>query len=172
MPTQVSVIGTKTFQPSVEQVRRIQEFYKWLPMSKTPDTVILIPPKDFPATARAFNAQTDTALTHAGRSYLNAALLDSKETTGKNNLEWALAHEAAHMNSPEVPRIQEQQDKIYDDQADDIIRKWNSRPVRAYRTSQDIAAKLPGQFEPTLTPPSSHLTSPSVRNTFGIFTKM
>lgn len=155
----ILVIGTRNFQPTPEQIQRVQTFLKWTGYDKQPDTVIFVPPKDFPATAHAFNAQTRTALTHAGRTYINAALLNGNGQ-GKENLEWTLAHELAHLNSPGVPAIQEKQDYIYDDEADDVIRRWNGKQGRGYRTVQSQINKLPGEFEPSRAPLGTDLTPP------------
>ena len=163
MPDQpVSVIGTNNFKPTPEQIRRVQSFLKWSAYGKKPDTIVFVHPKDFPATAHAFNASTRQALTHAGRTYINAALLTNKDVTGKNNLEWALAHEMAHLNSPDVPAIQEKQDQIYDDEADDMIRQWNGKRGQGYRTVQSQIDKLPGQFQPAESQPSSLLSTDSL----------
>lgn len=153
----VSVIGTRNFTPTQNQIQRVQDFYRWSGYKKLPDTVIFVHSKDFPATARAFDAQTRTALTHAGRSYVNAAILNSKDTTGENNLEWTLAHEAAHLNSPGMPAIQEKQDKVYDDEADALLRQWNGKSGQAYRTLMAQQRKLPGMFGTVQSIPNSSL---------------
>lgn len=155
----VNVIGSKNFTPTQDQIQRVQDFYRWSGYKKLPDTVIFVHPKDFHEVSKEMDAPVETAITHAGRSYINARLLDTKDKTGSGNLEWTLAHEAAHLNSPGGVAFQEQHDKLYDEDADALMKQWNGPKGQGYRAIQSFLRKLPGEFEPTVSKPSDALTN-------------
>lgn len=154
----IEVVGSKNFTPTQEQINRIQDFYRWSGYQKLPNTIILVSPKDFDATSIALGRpRTDTAFTlaGAGRSYINASLLNSKSKTGKGNLEWTLAHEAAHLNSPLSPEAGEAHDQLFSDEADDLMNQWNGPKGQAYRQLMTFQRGLPGKFEPQAQHPQS-----------------
>lgn len=151
----VNVVGSRNFTPTQAQVQRVQDFYHWSGYDKLPDTVIFVHPSDFHNVSREMNAPVNTAITHEGRTYLNASLLNSKDSTGKGNLEWTLAHEAAHLNSPGSVAFQEQHDQLYDQDADALMKQWNGPKGQAYRQLMTFQRGLSGKFEPQTQQPQS-----------------
>ncbi|HET7150881.1 MAG TPA: hypothetical protein VFI60_05685 [Candidatus Acidoferrum sp.] len=135
--------------------------------------MIILRPEDFGKAAKTFSGvPTNVGFSVGDRSYINAALFNPKNTLLQDELrgmarvgasdapEWVLAHEATHMSSRQDPQLQEMHDDLYNDDANAIIGQWNSKPARAYRTVQDISAKLPGEFEPSHAPLRTDLTPP------------
>lgn len=161
MPRNVSVIGTRNYTPTSEQVRRIKTFMQWLPLSKASGTIVITPWQNFRDLAKSYGAQTTTALTNPDidRTYINAAVFNKGNP---RPIEWVLAHEAAHLNAPGIGRIQEKHDEQFDDVANDLIKQYNSSQGRAYQAEQSRITSDGGRIQPSPTQVQSALNSPLV----------
>lgn len=173
MPNDFQIVGSSGYTPTTEQINRVRTFLKWLPAKVKPESVIILPPNEFKKIERsrpsASRNPTEVSFSAGKRSYITTDLfkpnaridsvINAKFPAG-NALEWVLAHEAAHMNSSLSPAQQELQDDLFNDTANETIKHWNSKPALAYRASQSIAAKLPGEFEPSHAPLGTDLTPP------------
>lgn len=164
MPNQsISVVGSNDFSPTEEQIRRVQDFYQWSGYKKLSNMIVVVSPKDFQNVVNQVSRKpSDTAVTvpSIGRTYINSSLFDSKARTGRDNLEWTLAHEAEHLNSPESYIASEMDDKLMDEKADHLMKQWNGPEGQGYRRVVGIQRKIAQESEPIHIPMDNRLIPP------------
>lgn len=158
MPRDTTVIGTRDYTPTPEQIQRVKTFMQWLPLQKASGTVVIVPWQNFRDLAKSYGAQTTTALTNpdVDRTYINASVFDKGSP---HTIEWVLAHEAAHLNSPNAGRFQEARDSEFDDAANKLIQQYNSPAGQAYQQEQSRIASDAGKIQPSQPPVQSNLVS-------------
>jgi len=171
MPRDIQVSGAYGYQPTKQQIQRLQTFLQWLPTKKAPTEVVIVPPEKMGEVSKIYSqVPTNVGLTVGSRSYINAKLFDPKDDFVKNELgpeakfpsgsalEWTLAHEASHLNDSTSHLIQERQDNVYNDAANAMMQDWGGKNAQAYRTAQANAYSAEGQTQPTSAPIATQLS--------------
>lgn len=119
--------GLQDLKLDPAQTSRIQNFLSTYSTPKRLSGVFVVPDDKWDATTKAFNvpwhgARVAFAMPAAGRVYVNANLLNNKNWG--DGVEWALAHELAHINDSRPPLQQELADRQIDDGARKALANW------------------------------------------------
>lgn len=178
MPTNrnIQVMGAAGFTPTPAQVTRVQTYLNWMPQNKVPSQIVVVPDDKMGTSSNAMSrVHTNIGYTLAGgnRSYINAKLFDSNddfvrnETNGEakypkgSALEWVLAHEIAHLNTPGNSVGQEKEDYRFNDAANQTIRQWQKDKGPTYSNLEQNVAGQQNQIQPASTPIATQLARPS-----------
>jgi len=171
MPRDIQVSGAYGYQPTKQQIQRLQTFLQWLPTKKAPTEVVIVPPEKMGEVSKIYSqVPTNVGLTVGSRSYINAKLFDPKDDFVKNELgpeakfpsgsalEWTLAHEASHLNDSTSHLIQERRDYLQNAAANEAVTNYNNPQGTAYQSLQKQVDGSQGQIQPTSAPIATQLS--------------